>query len=306
MIGYNLAIATTRLHSLLEIEAGAPRLRADESMPKTILITGAYGFLARTIASQAPPEWCLIGLVRPGSSMDAAHGFERLYDSPEAISSSGVQVDAVLHLAAHIPRDMQQFDPQLAANVELPSQLIRHHPAARHVLASSVSVYSLPPSLPMSIASPTRPTTPYGWSKLAAEHLVHITASHAVLRLSSIIGRGMRAGSFIPSAVAAAKNGSITVYGDGSRTQDYIDVRDAARMCIAAAQRTDNFVTLAVSGQAHSNAEVANALSKLTGATIQFAGNDCSVSFAYTLAGAVELSPCLHSLGETLECMVAK
>lgn len=276
-------------------------------MSTTILITGAHGFLARMIASQAPPEWRLIGLVRPGSGAEAASGFEHLYRSPDAVAGSGAQVDAVLHLAACIPRDMRQVDPQLVAvNVELPAQLIRHLPAARHVLASSVSVYPPPPSLPVSIASPTLPTTPYGWSKLAAEYLVRTTASHAVLRLSSIIGRDMRDGPFIPSAIAAAMTGTITVYGDGSRTQDYIDVRDAARMCIAAVQRTDSFVTLAVSGQAHSNAQVANALSRLTGATIRFAGEDLSTSYAYTLAGAVDLGACLHSLDETLEYMVTR
>ncbi len=275
-------------------------------MPTNILITGANGFLARTVARQAPAHWRLVGLVRPASVTKADDtNLQRRYDSMDALESGEKQIDGVIHLAAHIPRDMQQFEPQLLrANVELPAQLILRFPAARHVLASSVSVYGHADSLPLSIASSTDPVTPYGRSKLDAEERIRMAASHAVLRLSSIIGRGMRSGSFVDSAVLAARTGSIRVFGDGSRLQDYIDVRDAASMCISAMQRSDNFVTLAVSGLAHSNTDVARELAGLTGASIQYIGDDASASFSYTLAGAIDLGPCRHSLRATLADMV--
>lgn len=287
--------------------AAASIPRADSSMPTTILITGAHGFLARSIVSQAPPHWRMVGLLRPGGGA-ASPGDERLehrYDALDALHESGLAPDAVLHLAACIPRDMRQLDPRLLAdNVELPACLVRRYPRARHVLASSISVYAASTVLPVSIETPAQPTTPYGWSKLAAESVARMADRHAVLRLSSIIGPGMREGSFIPSAVAAAKAGRVTLHGDGSRLQDYIDVRDAARMCIAAVERTDNFVTLGVSGRSQSNADVAAILARLTGAGIGFAGMDHSPSFTCTLAGAVELGPCAHALDETLAGMV--
>lgn len=276
-------------------------------MPATVLITGANGFLARSVAALAPTSWRLAGLVRPGSG--TAHRVTALqahYDSVDALIEGESRVDAVLHLAACIPRDLHQFDPRLAeVNVELPARLLREFPNARHVLASSVSVLASGTRLPLEVSSPTIPQTPYGWSKLAAENLVRMARSHAVLRLSSIIGAGMRPNSFVPTALIAARSGRIVVFGDGSRLQDYIDVRDAARMCIAATQREDNMVTLAVSGRSYSNAHVARELARLTGARIEFAGEDASASFAYTQAGAVDLGPCQHSLRETLEDMVS-
>ena len=272
----------------------------------TILITGAHGFLARTVALMAPAGWRVLGLTRKADTHDAGMHWHGSYDSTDAIASDGHKIDAVLHLAARIPTSMQQSGPELvASNVVLPAQLLMRYPDARHVLASSVAVFGCPESLPLSVTSVTAPATAYAWSKLAAENIVRIARSHAILRLSSIIGRGMRAGSFIPTAVTAALSGQITVHGDGSRTQDYIDVRDAAQMCIAAAQRQDNFVTLAVSGRAHSNLEVAGELAALTGARIGFTGVDTSASFAYTMAGAVALGPSHHDLRETLEQMVA-
>jgi UDP-glucose 4-epimerase len=278
-----------------------------DPMPTTILITGANGFLARAVADQAPAHWRVIGLVRSNAAANGHPRLQRLFDSVESLAAGGEQVDGMLHLAAHIPVDMRKFDPQLVqANIELPARLIRHYPAARHVLASSVSVYGNAIPLPSSVATPAMPATPYGWSKLAAEALVQMTASHAVLRLSSIIGRGMRSGSFVPAMIAAARAGRIEVFGDGSRLQDYIDVRDAARLCIAAAQRSDSFVTLAVSGHARSNAAVARELAGLTGAAVEFSGVDASASSAYTLVGATDLGACRYSLRETLEDMVGK
>lgn len=273
-------------------------------MPTSVLITGANGFLARAVAAVAPPDWRLLGLLRPGSAATEGR-WHAVHERLETLQEAG-SVDAVLHLAARIPADMRRFEPELiAANVMLPAQLLQRFPDARHVLASSVAVYGVPATLPLAADTPPSPATPYGWSKLAAEHVLRMAPRHAILRLSSIIGRGMRPGSFIPAAVAAAKGGRIGVHGDGSRVQDYIDVRDAARMCVAAVVREDNFATLAVSGKAHSNAEVARMLAALCGADVVFSGTDASPSHAYTLDNAVDLGPCLVPLHETLADMVA-
>lgn len=277
-------------------------------MPTTILTTGANGFLARAVADAITSDLRLIGLVRKGSAgVTPVTRWHGLYDSIESLCSAQPKVDVILHLAAWIPRVANQFDPELiAANVGLPGQLVMRYPQARHVLASSVSVYGVPATLPLSVDSPAQPCSPYGWSKLAAENLVRTVDHQAILRFSSIIGPGMHAGSFIPAAVAAARAGSILLHGDGSRTQDYIDVRDAASMCLQAATRNDNFLTMAVSGRAVTNREVAEQLACMTGATIHFNGKDDSPSFAYTLADAVNLGPCRISLQETLQNMVRK
>ena len=275
-------------------------------MPTTILITGANGFLARAIANAGVSDWRLVGLVRQGSAAAIPDiQWNGLYDSVDALCSEHPKVDVILHLAALIPAVANEFDPDLiAANVALPARLMMRYPQARHVLASSVSVFGVPAALPLSAESPMQPCSRYGWSKLAAENLIRTVDHWAILRFSSIIGPGMRVGSFIPAAVAAARAGNILVHGDGSRTQDYIDVQDAADMCLQAAARSDNFLTLAVSGHAFANRDVAEQLARLSDATIQFNGKDDSPSFAYTLADAVRLGPCRISLQETLRNML--
>lgn len=273
-------------------------------MSKTVLITGADGFLARATAAQTPASWRCLRLLRPGRAADPAAG---IHESVDSLVTSAERPDVVLHVAAHIPRDLRAREPGLvASNVLLPAQLLANFPGARHVLASSVSVYGDPVDLPLRADSPTLGNTPYAHSKLAAEHLVRLSERHAVVRFSSIIGPGMRAGSFVPAAVAGARAGRISVYGDGSRRQDYIDVRDAARLLIAAAENEHNFTTLAVSGRSHSNLAVAQMLAQLTGAEIVHTGEDRSPTFEYTLDGAVTLGFCRHELQETLRGMISE
>ncbi|WP_158635319.1 NAD-dependent epimerase/dehydratase family protein [Luteimonas cucumeris] len=278
-------------------------------MRTTILITGANGFLAGAVANAIPRDWRLVGLVRESSIPSVANRrYDGYFESVDALFDAESQVAVVLHLAARIPRSMNHPDPHLAlVNVSLPAQLLARYPWARHVMASSTSVYGRPTMLPISIDTPAAPCTPYGWSKLSAECLVRTASDYAILRLSSIIGCGMRSGSFIPTMVAAARDGRMRLLGDGSRTQDYIDVRDAAAMCVHAALATkDNFVALAVSGRAPTNLQVAEELARLTGAGIEFSGEDASPSFAYTLDRSPALQSSRISLHDTLIEMLSQ
>lgn len=270
-----------------------------------ILITGANGFLAHSVAEAAPADWRLIGLVRDGTTTsEPTAKWSYIYDSIEALSDAEPQLDVILHLAARIPGVAGIDQDLIYANAGLPIGLLTLYPDSRHVLASSVSVYGTPLVLPTSIASPTRPSTPYGWSKLAAECSVRTANRFAILRLSSVIGRGMRSRSFIPTAVMGARQGCVRLIGNPSRTQDYIDVTDATDMLLRAAVRSDNFVTLAVSGLAPTNLEVAELLASLTGASIEMEAGIPTPSFSYTLSGAVDLGPCKTSLRQTLTAMV--
>ena len=270
-------------------------------MPKTVLITGANGFLARALHPLLA-DWRLHALVRPGSRPPG--DWDGVHDHVEA-ASAAADYDAVLHLAACIPADMRVRDPELLrTNVMLPAALVLAHPRARHVLASSVSVYGVPTALPLTVTSPTAANTPYGLSKLAAESVVAQAASHAVLRLSSLVGPGMRERTFVPSLLRAARGGTLTVFGDGTRLQDYIDVRDAAEQCRQALLRDDSFTTLAVSGEARSNAQVAADVAALTGAQVRFDGVDASPSYCYSYDGAIRLAPSRHALPETLREML--
>lgn len=278
-------------------------------MPPTaarkILVTGANGFLARAVAAMLPEGWDAVALLR-SSGQGTPSGFSTSGASVQDLQHRVPALDCVLHLAACIPAQPDLPDPELRrVNIDLVSRLVEAYPGARHVHASSVSVYGLPKALPLTASSGFRQPSRYGLSKLAGECIVRQLPRHAVIRFSSIIGQGMRAGSFIPAAIAAAKAGTIQLRGDGRRLQNYIDVRDAARMCLRAIERDDCFVTLGIGPASHSNLEVAQLLCSLTGAAIVHVGSDHSPSYAYALEDAVDLGPCVHTLTDSLTGMLA-
>lgn len=270
---------------------------------KTLLITGVAGFLAQAVIALASADWRIIGLGRKPTTLTA--GICDYHDSVESVISSRHRIDAVLHTAAVIPRAFSSHPPGLIeTNIILPARIVAAFPNARHVLASSVAVYGNQGAAVIDVDSLPKAEHAYGLSKVAAESIMRMTESYAILRLTSIIGVGMRREAFIPTAVAAARAGQITLFGDGSRLQDYLDVRDAALQCLAALERHDSFTTLAVSGKSYSNIQVATVLAKLTGAGINFVGTDPSPSSTYSRKGSVELAPLCYELDDTLSAMV--
>ena len=272
-----------------------------KSARRRLLITGGHGFLARAVLQILPEQWTPSLLVRPGRA--STPGGTAEFESIEAVAAAGQAPDAVLHLAACIPGAAEDHPDLIPVNVELVEQLVRRFPGARHVLASSVSVFDTG-GLPLTMASPVGNVPPYGMSKLRAEEAVRVAASHAAIRFSSIVGPGMRATTFIPRVVEAARAGTIRVVGDGSRLQDYVDVRDAAAMCVRALGDEDSYVTFGVSGDARSNLEVARLLAAMAGAAIEHVPGEQGPSCIYDLSGAKELGPVRYRLEDTLRRML--
>jgi nucleoside-diphosphate-sugar epimerase len=101
----------------------------------------------------------------------------------------------------------------------------------RVVFSSSTSVYGTSPQLPTSESTPTDPISPYGVTKLAAEHLVlaNVAARDldaSIIRFFSIFGPRQRPDMAYHLFTEALLDGRpITVFGDGeqSRSNTYID-----------------------------------------------------------------------------------
>jgi nucleoside-diphosphate-sugar epimerase len=102
------------------------------------------------------------------------------------------------------------------------------------VYASSSSVYGETGDLPLHEDSPTRPYSPYGVTKLAAEHLCSLYHANyglptVSLRYFTVYGPRQRPDmGFHKFIRAALDDRPITVYGDGEQTRDFTFVTDAA------------------------------------------------------------------------------
>jgi UDP-glucose 4-epimerase len=160
-----------------------------------------------------------------------------------------VDVTHVFHLAAQagVRKSWgRDFDVYTKNNIEATQHLLEAMagaPIERFVYASSSSVYGNGVELPMKEDAYLQPLSPYGVSKLAAEHLAHLYwANHGVpavsLRYFTVYGPRQRPDMGFQRFFTAVRQGMpITVYGDGEQTRDFTFVGDAVAATIAAGRQ---------------------------------------------------------------------
>ena len=108
------------------------------------------------------------------------------------------------------------------------------------VYASSSSVYGETKKIPMNEDDLPRPVSPYGVSKLAAEHLCRLYWKnfnvHTVsLRYFTVYGPRQRPDmAFHRFLKAIMTGGTIELYGDGKQTRDFTFISDAVKANLSA------------------------------------------------------------------------
>ena len=253
-------------------------------MKESVLITGTNGFLAKHLVKKmAARGYRIVGLNRTGLSA-TGHQDVIIYGSAEALFRHEPGFRYVFHLASFIPygRFQQPHDEFYTTNIKLTGLLSEHYASSRFIFASSVAVFGVPIQIPLQVNSPFNLPDYYGLSKIAGEAIVKNRSDHAIIRFSSIIGKGMKPVSFVSRMIEQAKQSKLLqVWGTGERMQNYIDVRDAARLCLQCADYRKNITTLGVAEKSYSNTEVAQLIALHTGAKIEYTGDDISPSFCY-------------------------
>jgi UDP-glucose 4-epimerase len=157
--------------------------------------------------------------------------------------------DAVLHLAAQIDVRRSVADPAFDAGVNVGGtavmlEAVRMAGTRRFVLASTGgALYGETDRLPSPEDTPTRPMSPYGTSKAAAETYLALYSrlyglSTLCLRLSNVYGPRQdplgEGGVIAIYCHAASNHAPVTVFGDGRQTRDFVYVGDVAAAFIAA------------------------------------------------------------------------
>jgi UDP-glucuronate 4-epimerase len=161
------------------------------------------------------------------------------------------ECDVVYHLAAEPGVRASwggRFDAYVRNNVmatQLLLDAVVGEPGKRLVYASSSSVYGEAEAFPTSESALPRPFSPYGVTKLSAEHLCEAYRDNwglevVTLRYFSVFGPRQRPDmAFHRFCRAAIHDEQIEVYGDGAQTRDFTFVADivaATRLASAAPQ----------------------------------------------------------------------
>jgi UDP-glucose 4-epimerase len=161
---------------------------------------------------------------------------ERLQDADLARLLDGA--GQVYHLAAQAGVRAswgREFSLYTDHNVLATQRLLEAAVAAGRptvVYASSSSVYGEAPELPFREDGPCQPVSPYGVTKLAAEHLaVLYHRNHGLptvsLRFFTVYGPRQRPDMAFHRFLKAARDGGeLPVFGDGTQTRDFTYVAD--------------------------------------------------------------------------------
>jgi nucleoside-diphosphate-sugar epimerase len=251
-------------------------------MVKRIAIVGANGFLGKSLVDVFLKQGYAVVAVY-NQSKGALINENLIWMKWSEFIHDHPSIEVIVYAASIIPYGfMNEYDDaMLKVNALNPFELRQFYSDVHFIYVSSVSVYAHSKE-PIHESSAKSPQGAYAESKLAGE-LISKGFSHcAILRCSSIFGPGMNTNTFIPRCQQQAKEkGVISIYGDGTRCQNYIHVDDVAQMCLKIVEKDIHGEYLAVFPESIENKAIANVIANHDRCKIQFVGTDDSPSFFY-------------------------
>jgi UDP-glucose 4-epimerase len=263
-----------------------------------ILITGGAGFLGSALAGRLAN---LDGTYTVLVLDDLSAGDPRRLDPKVLFARGDVKdvpklwtllqgVDCVYHLAARVrvpesiyyPSDYN--DTNVGGTVAL-MEAMRDTGVKRVVFASSGALYGEQTHQPISESQPPYPNSPYGVSKLAAEHYVStLGALYGIetvsLRVFNTYGPGQELPPSYPPVIPhllkqALTGGSLVIFGEGNQTRDFVYVDDVVDALVAAATASEvNRAVINIgSGQEVSINDLAACIVRATGKKVNLLYN---------------------------------
>jgi UDP-glucuronate 4-epimerase len=205
-------------------------------------------------------------------------------------------VDVVFHQAGQpgVRKSWgSDFGVYIDANVLATQKLLE---AAKHsdrlqrfVYASSSSVYGNAEVFPTTEEMRPQPLSPYGVTKLAAEHLCSLYAANfgvptVSLRYFTVYGPGQRPDmAFTRFTRAAVRNEKITIFGTGEQIRDFTFVDDVVKANVLAGTTPDVVPGSVFNVAGGSNTTVNEVLDLIS----QMAGTRLDVDYTAAVAGDV-------------------
>ncbi len=230
--------------------------------PTRVVVTGAAGFIGSHLCERLLTDGHeVVGIDSFSSYYEPKRKEHNLQDARAHPRFTLVQADlvsadlthalsdasVVFHLAGQPgvrPSWGDQFDRYVQDNIVATQRLLeslRGAPIKRLVFASSSSVYGDAEMFPTKESALPRPVSPYGMTKLAAEHLGFVYMRNfdipvTSLRYFTVYGPRQRPDmAFYRFMEALVENQEIEIFGDGEQTREFTYVSDAIDGTVKAA-----------------------------------------------------------------------
>ncbi len=203
-----------------------------------LLVTGCNGFVGSYVVKELLAQGHqVVGLgSKPGCSIPGIPYYAADISDPDAMAAAAEKIgslDGIIHCAACIhfsdtDNNLMLVNAMGTQNVVL---LAKKCGAKKIVYCSSCPIIGVPVEHPVTEDHPLAPATVYHISKLAGEYILQASGlDHVLLRIPSPIGVGMNPKTILPVMLGRAmQNEPITLFGKGTRVQNYISARDIAR-----------------------------------------------------------------------------
>ncbi|REK88528.1 UDP-glucose 4-epimerase GalE [Streptomyces inhibens] len=266
-------------------------------MSSKYLVTGGAGYVGSVVAQhllEAGHAVTVLDNLSTGFRAGVPAGAEFIEgDIRDASKRLDDSYDAVLHFAAFsqvgesVVKPEKYWDNNVGGTMALLGAM-RAAGVRKLVFSSTAATYGEPVNTPITETDPTAPTSPYGASKLAVDHMISgEAAAHGLaavsLRYFNVAGAYGSCGErhdpeshLIPLVlqVAQGKREAISVFGDdyptpdGTCVRDYIHVADLAEahlLALEAATSGEHLICNLGNGNGFSVREVIETVRKVTG-----------------------------------------
>ncbi len=246
-------------------------------MSTTCLVTGAAGFIGSHLSERLLREgYRVVGLdcftdyyarSRKEANLSGLRGQRGFSFHEQDLCTADLgallreeHVEVIFHEAAQagVRRSWgREFEIYTQNNILATQRLLeaaRAHGVARFIYASSSSVYGDAVELPMRETARPQPLSPYGVSKLAAEHLCQLYHANfgmptVSLRYFTVYGPRQRPDMAFNRFIQAILRGqSLTLYDNGEQTRDFTFVEDIVAANIQAMQSSLGGAVLNIGG----------------------------------------------------------
>ena len=254
------------------------------------LVTGGAGFLGAALANRLAASGHSVHVLDDLSNGDPQRLDGRVVftrgdvDNVPLLWSLLHEVDCVCHLAARVSVPQSVLYPREYARVNVGGtvslmEAMRDTGVGRVIFTSSGAVYGSQPRRLVREDDPPHPDSPYAVSKWAAEQYIHTIGElwgieTVALRIFNAYGPGqslpLSHAPVVPRFLQQVlTGGSITVFGDGRQTRDYIYVDDVIDAVVAAttASRINRAVINVGRGRETSADDLIRAIERAAGVT---------------------------------------
>jgi len=227
-----------------------------------VMVTGGAGFIGSNLVDRLITEGHQVVVVddlstgsRDNLNPEATFYQQDIRDESLEKVFADEGVEAIFHLAAQMDVRKSVADPVYDAQVNVLGTINLLQSGMRHGLKKFVyastggAVYGEPQFMPVTEDHPINPDCPYGISKHTVEHYLYVYnrlqgLNWTALRYPNVFGPRQNphgeAGVVAIFIQLLTAGKQCTIFGDGSKTRDYVYIDDVVQANIVALERGDN------------------------------------------------------------------